>query len=68
MFAADLYTTNPRYYVTLSVPDEGDVAEECTCIISLMQKDYRKRKLTPGKKNLLVGFDVHQVRGVGKYD
>jgi len=36
--------------------------QECTCIVSLLQKDYRRRKSTPGMRRLIIRFDVHQVR------
>ena len=61
IFFVDLYYTNPQFYMVLKEPDESDVAGECTCVISLMQKQYRKRKMNPSMRNLVVGFDVHLV-------
>ena len=59
----DFYFKNPRYFITLVKPDEHDPANlgECTCIISLMLKHFRKRKYAPKRKRLIIGFDVHQV-------
>lgn len=54
------YYTNPHYYMTLETPDADDVAEECTCIISLLQKGYRHRRTTRAK-TIIAGFDVYQV-------
>ena len=52
---------NPQYFMTLKTPDDDDVAGECTCIISLMQIGYRKRRTTAELKQLIIGFDVHLV-------
>ena len=58
---SDTYYSNPQYYFTLKDPDEDDVGGECTCIISLLQKDYRKRKWDPQLRKLFIGFDIHLV-------
>ena len=59
----DFYFKNPRYFITLTTPDANEVVDlgECTCIISLMLKDFRKRKYSPKHKRLIIGFDVHLV-------
>ena len=59
--ASDIYYTNPQYYLMLEKPDVGDVSAECTVVISLLQKDYRRRKTRPGSSRIIVGFDVHLV-------
>ena len=60
---SDLYYKNPQYFIRLITPDKDDIADlgECTCVISLMQKSYRKRRFSRKHKRLIVGFDVHQV-------
>ena len=61
MFSVDLYYANPQFYVVLKEADDGDVGGECTCVISLMQHQYRKRKMNPNLRSLVIGLDVHLV-------
>ncbi|KAI0232318.1 Calpain-1 catalytic subunit [Lamellibrachia satsuma] len=58
----DLYYMNPQFYVVLKEADDGDVGGECTCVISLMQHQYRKRKMNPNLRSLVIGLDVHLVK------
>ena len=60
LFRPELYYKNPQFFVTLTEPDQED--GKCTMVVSLILKDYRERRVSSAKKNLIVGFDVHQVR------
>ncbi|XP_075591567.1 calpain-B isoform X6 [Dermatophagoides farinae] len=49
---------NPQYMITLTDQDDDD--ELCTCVVALMQKNHRiKRKM--GLDNLTIGFVIYEV-------
>ncbi|OTF81040.1 hypothetical protein BLA29_000629 [Euroglyphus maynei] len=54
----DTFYLNPQYMITLTDQDDDD--ELCTCVIALMQKNHRiKRKM--GLDNLTIGFVIYEV-------
>ncbi|XP_066451275.1 calpain-8-like [Eleutherodactylus coqui] len=55
----DTFWINPQYRITLKSPD-GDTSKKCTIIVSLIQKDRRKKK-PEGVKNLYIGFYIYEV-------
>lgn len=57
---ADSFHSNPQYIMTLQDPDEDDDDENCTVIISLMQKNRRKGRHI-GVQNLSIGFAIYSI-------
>nr|XP_026484142.1 calpain-A-like [Vanessa tameamea] len=56
----DTFWKNPRYTVTLKDPDTDDDMNECTIIVSLMQKN-RRSQLHQGLGLLAIGFDIYRL-------
>jgi calpain, invertebrate len=55
----DTYHRNPQYVLKLDQPDEFDDNDECTVVVSLMQK---RRKIISDEKYLIIGFFVYKAR------
>ncbi|UXI16507.1 Serine-arginine protein 55 [Sarcoptes scabiei] len=55
----ETFYLNPQYMITLEEQDDDD--ELCTCVVALMQKNHRiKRKM--GLDNLTIGFVIYEVK------
>lgn len=57
----DSYHHNPQYIMKLEDPDEEDDEDKCTVLVSLMQKNQR-RKRTLGLDFLTIGFEIYRVK------
>jgi calpain len=53
----DTFDLNPQYRFTVETPDDSDTGNECTVIISLMQRDRRSLR-DEGLDSLPIGFQV----------
>ncbi|XP_058129991.1 calpain-A-like [Anopheles ziemanni] len=56
----DTFWHNPQYIVNLEDPDEDDDEQQCTMIVSLIQKN-RRSKRNKGIECLTIGFAVYRV-------
>ncbi|KFB50196.1 calpain, putative [Anopheles sinensis] len=56
----DTFWHNPQYVVNLEDPDEDDDEQQCTMIVSLIQKN-RRSKRNKGIECLTIGFAVYRV-------
>jgi len=59
---ADTFWTNPQYRVTVIDADEGDMDNNGSLIIALLQKERRLRR-TEGVELLTIGYAVYKVSG-----
>ena len=66
LFSLASYWLNPQYYVRLVDVDENDEDEECTLVVSLMQKYARARRTTEKSDttDTAIGFDIYKVGGL----
>uniref|UniRef100_A0AAG5DVB0 Calpain n=1 Tax=Anopheles atroparvus TaxID=41427 RepID=A0AAG5DVB0_ANOAO len=56
----DTFWHNPQYVVKLEDPDEDDDEQQCTMIVSLIQKN-RRSKRNKGIECLTIGFALYRV-------
>ena len=60
----DTFAMNPQYVMTLEDSDEDD-DDHCTCVISLLQKGTRKKRVvTNGSGCLTIGFTIYKLNDV----
>lgn len=62
MFYAETFWTNPQYKIQVVNPDEDDNKGTGILIVSLIQKDRRRKLKELGIEMLYIGYAIYKAR------